>query len=67
MPHRSIFKGRYSASREETRFQIGIKTGFGKINISTQTVTVLKSYLRQREGSVFSAVEKRKEARKKAR
>lgn len=60
LPHRSIFKGRYSASREETKFPIGIKTGFGKINICSQTVTVLKSYLRQREGSAFSAIGKKK-------
>lgn len=64
LPHGSIFKGRYGTSREEAKFPIGIKIGFGKINICTQTVTVLKSYLRQREGSVFSAIESKRKKEK---
>lgn len=64
LPHGSIFKGRYGTSREEAKFPIGIKIGFVKINICTQTVTVLKSYLRQREGSVFSAIESKRKKKK---
>lgn len=65
LPHRSIFKCRYSVSREETKFPTGIKTSFGKINLCTQTVTVLKAYLRKREGSVFSARGRKRQDNKK--
>lgn len=54
-PWWSILGCRYSAPKDETKFPIGIKSGFDKINICTQTVSVPEVYLSNREGTIFSA------------
>jgi len=54
---------RYSAPKDETKFLNGIKSGFDKINVCTQTISVLKAYLGNREGTIFSARRGEKKAR----
>lgn len=62
-PWLSILGCRYSAPKDETKFLNGIKSGFDKINVCTQTISVLKAYLGNREGTIFSARRGKKKAR----